>query len=71
MIIKQPKKTNFVRQLSSCINETCNGYQTTSIEYARKESKNFKPIDIIYKPTKNPEKIPLCYFTPDIFKSIS
>ena len=70
MIIKEPKK-NFVRQLLICIKEKYNSYQIISIEYARKERKNFKPIDIIYKPTKNPEKIPLCYFTPDIFKSIS
>ena len=66
MIIKEPKKTNFVWQSSSCINKKYNGYQTISIEYARKERKNFKPIDIIYKPTKNPEKRPLCYFAPDI-----
>ena len=37
MIIKQPKKTNVFRQLSSCINEKYNGYQTISIEYGRKE----------------------------------
>ena len=66
MIIKERKKIIFVRQLSSSINEKYNSYQTISIEYARKERKNFKPIDIIYKPTKNPEKRPLCYFAPDI-----
>ena len=69
MIIKEPKKTNFVWQLSSCINKKYNGYQTISIEYARKERKNFNTIDIIYKPTTNTEKIPLCYFTPDISKA--
>ena len=56
-------------QLSSCIIEKYNGYQTISIEFARKERKNFKPIDIIYKPTKNPEKSRLCYFTADILKA--
>ena len=69
IIKKKKKKKNFVRQLSSCINEKYNGYQTISIEYARKERKHFKPIDIIYKLTKNPEKSPLCYFTPDISKA--
>ena len=69
MIIKEPKKTNFVRQLSSCINEKYNGYQTISAEYARRERKNVEQIDIIYKPTKNTEKIPLCYFTPNISKA--
>ena len=69
MIIKEPKKTNFVRQLSSCIIEKYNGYQTISTEFEKKQRKNFKPIDIIYKPTKNPEKSPVCYFTPDISKA--
>ena len=36
------------------------------IEYERKERKNFTPIDIIYKPTKDLETEPLCYFTTDI-----
>ena len=69
MVIKELEKTNFVRQLSSYINEKYNGYQTISIEYARKERKNFKPIDTIYKSTKNPEKSPLCYSTPDFSKA--
>ena len=30
--------------------------------------KNFKPIDIIYKPTKHPEIERLCYYTNDISK---
>ena len=69
MIIKELKKANFVWQLLSCITEKYNSYQTISIEFGRKERKNFKPIDIIYKSTKNPEKSPLCYFTPDISKA--
>ena len=39
------------------------------MEFVRKERKNFKPIDIIYKPTKNSEFSPLCYFTEDISKA--
>ena len=46
-----------------------NGFQAISIEFARKERKKLKPIDIIYKSTKNPEIIPLCYFTEDISKA--
>ena len=53
----------------SSINEKYNGYQTISIEDVRKERKNFKPIDIIYKPTKNPEKSSLCYFASDTSKA--
>ena len=33
--------------------EKYNGFQVISIEYAKKQWKNFKPLDIIYKPTKN------------------
>ena len=66
---KEPKKQNVVRQILSCIIEKYNGYQAISIEFVRKERKNFKPIDIIHKPTKNPEKSPLCCFTKDISKA--
>ena len=52
-----------IRQISSCIDEKYNDFQSVSTEFTRKERKNFKPIDIIYKPTKNPEFSSLCYFT--------
>ena len=56
-MLKEPKKKkNVVRHISSCIIEKYNGYQAISIEFARKETKKFKPIDKIFKPTKNPEK---------------
>ena len=67
--MKEPKKQNIIREISSCITERYNGFQTLSIEFARKEKKTFKPIDIIYKPAKNPEITPLCYFTQDISKA--
>ena len=47
----------------SCIIEKYNGFQVISIEYARKQRKNFTPIDIIYSPTKHPEIEPFHYFT--------
>ena len=56
IMLKEPKKTNVVMHISSCIIEKYNGYQAISIEFARKETKEFKPIDKIFKPTKNPEK---------------
>ena len=67
--MKEPKKQNIVKQISSCITEKYNGFQTISIEFARRERKNFKPIDIIYKPTKSPEITSLCDFTQDISKA--
>ena len=46
-----------------------NGFQVISIEYARKQRKKFKPINIIYKPTKHIEIEQLCYFSDDISKA--
>lgn len=63
LTVKNPKKQNIIRQLSSCITEKYNGFQTISTEFATKTRKKLQTIDIINKPTKNPEKKPLCYFT--------
>ena len=38
----------------------------THIEYEKKEIKNFQPLDIIYKLTKDLQTQPLCCFTTDI-----
>ena len=67
--MKEQKKQSIVREISSCISEEYNGFQTISIEFVRKERKKFKPMDIIYKPMKNPEISPLSYFTQDILKA--
>ena len=69
LAIKEPKKLYIVRQISSCITKKYNGFWAISIEFARKESKKSKPIDIICKPTKNPTISLLCYFTEDISKA--
>ena len=60
-----------MRQLSSCLIEKYSGFTIISIEYQKKQRKLFKPIDIIYKPTKHIEIEPLCYFTEDISKAYS
>ena len=54
--MKELKKKNIVRKISSCITEKYNGFQTISIEFARRDRKKFKPIGIIYKP-KIPQKL--------------
>ena len=69
--MKEPKKQNITRQLSSCLIDKYNGFQDFSIEFDRKQRKKMKPIDIIYKPTKDPEIKPLCYFSKDIAKTYS
>ena len=55
--------------MSSRIHEKSNGINIISIEYSRKLRRNFKPIDVIYKPVKKLEKKVLCYFSEDISKS--
>ena len=67
--MKDSKKQNIITQISSCLMKKYNGFQVISIEFTRKERKNFKPIDIIYKPRKHPDFEPLCYFKDDISKA--
>ena len=45
--MKEPKKQNIVRQTSSKKKKKYNCFQVISIEYARKQSKNFKRIYVI------------------------
>ena len=53
LALKNPKKQNIVRQLSSCINKRYNGFHVISTEYSKKLRTKFKPINIIYKPIKS------------------
>ena len=69
--MKDKSKQKLVRQLSSCVIEKYSGFQVISVEYERKQRKMFKPIDIIYKPTKCIEIEPLGYFSDDIAKAYS
>ena len=42
LVLKNPKKENIVRQLSSCINKKYNNFHVISIEYSKKLRKQFK-----------------------------
>ena len=66
LFLKNPDKQTVVKTLSSCITEKFNGFTIIRNEYAKKVRKEFSPIDIIYKPTKNIEIEPICYYTTDI-----
>ena len=44
-------------------NAKFNGFSITSIQQQEKQRKIFKPIDIIYKPTKRIQIAPICYFS--------
>ena len=67
--MKDESKQKIVRQLSSCLIEKYSGFRLISIEHEKKQRKLFKPIDIIYKPTKSIEIEPLCFFSDDISKA--
>ena len=69
LTLKNPKNQNIARQLSSCLNKKYNGFHIILIEYSKKLRKKFKPIDIIYKPTKLPENKIQCYYSQDKSKS--
>ena len=71
LTMKDKTKQKVVRQLSSCLIKKYSGFTIISIEYQKKQRKLFKPIDIIYKPTKHTEIEPLCYFSKDISKAYS
>ena len=64
-------KQKIVRQLSSCVIEKYSGFRLISIEHEQKQRKLFKPINIIYKPTKSIKTEPLCFFSDDISKAYS
>ena len=66
LFMKKPDQQKSVKQLSSCLIEKYNGFTVICIKYEKKERKNFQPLDIIYKPTKDLKTEPLCYFTTDI-----
>ena len=56
LALKNPKKQNIARKLSSCINKKYNDFQVILMEYSKKLRKKFKPVDIIYKLVKSSEK---------------
>ena len=66
--LKSPKKQTIVRQLSSCVYQF-NGFNTVSVEYGKKLRKKFKPIDLVYKPVRKPNKQIKCYFSRDLSKA--
>ena len=69
--MKDKSKQKIIRQLCSCLIEKYNGFKVILIEFKRNQRKLFKPIDIIYKPTRSIEIEPLCYFSDDISKAYS
>ena len=71
LAVKDKSEQKIIRQLSSCLIEKYSGFTQISIEYGKKQRKLFKPIDIIYKPTKRIEIEPLCFFSDNMSKAYS
>ena len=67
--IKDKSKQKIGRQLFSCLIEKYSGFRLISIEFERNQRKLFKPVNIIYKPTKSIEIEPPCFFSDDISKA--
>ena len=63
-LIKQnsEQKKHF-RELSACVIERFNGFQIVRLEFDNEIRKDFKPIDIIYKPVIKLNSIINCFFT--------
>ena len=71
LTLKSKEEQNLVRQLSSCLVEKYSGFTQICLKYKKKQRKLFKPIDIIYKPTKRIEIKPFCLFSNDLSKAYS
>ena len=69
--MKNRDEQKIVRQLSSCLIQKFSGFLITSIQQQEKPKKKFRPIDVIYKPTKRIEIEPICYLSEDISKAYS
>ena len=71
LIVKNKEEQNLARQLSSCLVGKYSSFTQICLKYKKKQEKLFKPIDIIYKPTKHIETEPLCFFSNDLSKAYS
>ena len=73
-LIKQDSVQNkHFRELSACIIERFNGFQIVRLEFDNEIRKDFKPINIIYKPVIKLNSIIDCFFTTQLhlaFKAV-
>ena len=52
-----------MRDLSSCIVEKFNSFNVIYVKFSKSIRQTFRPVDIIYKPVRKPDKIINCYFS--------
>ena len=63
---KDSEKQEMRKKISTCVMEKFKGFGIVRIEYGRKLSTKFKPIDIIYKPVKKWDDVIGCYISTDL-----
>ena len=63
---KVQRKSEVTRNLSACVVEKFNGYETIRNDLAKKDKREFKAIDTVYDPSCEKDNPVLCYFTPNI-----
>ena len=63
---KLKEKNQMKRELSACIIQKFNGYELFRNLVNSIERKDFIPIDVVYEPTVNENKIIECFFAPRI-----
>ena len=66
ILIKTPEKQNQMKELASCLSQKYNGFQVVKNSFNKLQRREFKPVDIIFFPTKNIEILPTCYYTTKI-----
>ena len=69
LALKNIKKQNSVRQLSSSINEKCNGFHVISTEYSKKLSKKLSQSILLMSQSNHQKKKIQSDFSQDISKS--
>ena len=55
------------RELSACIIQKFSGYELLRNHLNSTEQKDFIPIDVVYEPTLNENKVIDCFFAPKIY----
>ena len=63
---KAQGKNEITKNLSACVLEKFNEYETIRNSLARKEKVDFRSIDIVYEPSFDKDTPVVCYFTPKI-----
>ena len=67
--LKDSKEQKIIKQRSSCVRNKFDGFNAISVHFNKKMRRNFKAINIIYKPVKKKSKSVFCYATTGIAKA--